>query len=371
MKQFREDGVVTEPRGSRGTRTASSARPAGRTPSLPLITPLSRTAPRSCSRAPRRAPAVCHGGTKSRGAEGSQLQVNGNFRGQWQFPSSCRPFRHSSRRGAARPAQKMPQHLLDNLTPQQLCCLLEDTQSSLSTALARVEAYRLQNSKLKNEVAQLRQQVHRPVAGAQPGSGQRDSLAPGSGSGSLHGKKTPSLSDMPAIAFPHERDAVRGAGFRSNLVCVKALCAPLSPCMLHSSARNPRRAVPAGWAGLDERAQRACVRELVGGRAPGHGAVGRRQEPGALLVPALPLFAPGPRSLCSVHNRPAVNGRRSPRADRAHKGRPRAPPHGRLCRTTSTTTAAHDAARPPGQPCRARAGSQQPLRPRRPPCGSK
>jgi hypothetical protein len=50
--------------GARCTRTASSARPAGRTPSLPLITPLSRTAPRSCSRAPRRAPAVCHGGTK-------------------------------------------------------------------------------------------------------------------------------------------------------------------------------------------------------------------------------------------------------------------------------------------------------------------
>ena len=58
MKQFREDGVVTEPRGSRGTlhEDRSSARPAGRTPSWPLITPLSRSAPRSCSRAPRRAP---------------------------------------------------------------------------------------------------------------------------------------------------------------------------------------------------------------------------------------------------------------------------------------------------------------------------
>lgn len=49
---------------------------------------------------------------------------------------------------------------LDSLTADQLRALLQDTQSSLAAAFARMEAYRLQNRALRDELSSLRNQVH-------------------------------------------------------------------------------------------------------------------------------------------------------------------------------------------------------------------
>ncbi len=46
------------------------------------------------------------------------------------------------------------------LTYQQLQALLEDTQASLAASFARIEAYRLQNRQLRDELAALRSAVH-------------------------------------------------------------------------------------------------------------------------------------------------------------------------------------------------------------------
>jgi hypothetical protein len=49
---------------------------------------------------------------------------------------------------------------MDKLSHAQLSAILEDTQESLAAAFARVEAFRLANRQLKEEVAALRNQVH-------------------------------------------------------------------------------------------------------------------------------------------------------------------------------------------------------------------
>lgn len=49
---------------------------------------------------------------------------------------------------------------MDKLSHAQLVAILEDTQESLAAAFARVEAFRLANRQLKEEIAALRSQVH-------------------------------------------------------------------------------------------------------------------------------------------------------------------------------------------------------------------
>ena len=68
---------------------------------------------------------------------------------------------------------------LDDLSPQQLKTLLEDTQGSLAASLARIEAFRLRERLLTHELAQLRQQVH-GQASSKPGS-RRHSASGGGG----------------------------------------------------------------------------------------------------------------------------------------------------------------------------------------------
>ncbi|GLC34515.1 hypothetical protein PLESTM_000207100 [Pleodorina starrii] len=49
---------------------------------------------------------------------------------------------------------------MESLSTSQLKAILEDTQASLAAALGRIEAFRIREKQLVNELAQLRQQVH-------------------------------------------------------------------------------------------------------------------------------------------------------------------------------------------------------------------
>ncbi|GIL71915.1 hypothetical protein Vretimale_619 [Volvox reticuliferus] len=49
---------------------------------------------------------------------------------------------------------------MENLSTSQLKAILEDTQASLAAALGRIEAFRIREKQLMNELSQLRQQVH-------------------------------------------------------------------------------------------------------------------------------------------------------------------------------------------------------------------
>ncbi|GIL45755.1 hypothetical protein Vafri_2909 [Volvox africanus] len=49
---------------------------------------------------------------------------------------------------------------MENLGTSQLKAILEDTQASLAAALGRIEAFRIREKQLMNELSQLRQQVH-------------------------------------------------------------------------------------------------------------------------------------------------------------------------------------------------------------------
>lgn len=58
---------------------------------------------------------------------------------------------------------------MQELSPEQLKVMLEDTQASMAAALARIEGFRLREKSLMNELSQLRQQVHGGTPG--PSSG--------------------------------------------------------------------------------------------------------------------------------------------------------------------------------------------------------
>ncbi len=82
----------------------------------------------------------------------------------------------------------------DELTPDQLRILLDDTQASLAASFARIEAYRIQNRQLLDEVSQLRSHVH----------GGREPQAAGSHS-------EPGVHRVPSeacsINFPQQKNA--------------------------------------------------------------------------------------------------------------------------------------------------------------------
>lgn len=56
---------------------------------------------------------------------------------------------------------------LNDMNPQQLKAVLDDTQASLAAALGRIEAFRIREKQILSELSTLRQQVH---GGADPTS---------------------------------------------------------------------------------------------------------------------------------------------------------------------------------------------------------
>lgn len=74
---------------------------------------------------------------------------------------------------------------LDDLQPSQLKALLEDCQASLAASLARIEAYRIRERHILEELSALRTAVHGGAPASAPaaagkGSSKGPVLAPGS-----------------------------------------------------------------------------------------------------------------------------------------------------------------------------------------------
>jgi hypothetical protein len=118
------------------------------------------------------------------------------------------------------------------LSPSQLQALLEDTQASLAASFARIEAYRLQNKQLRDEVASLRNQVH--------GNGQ---------------EQGPSVQDRAcSLTFPQMRNAASSSQHPITIVD-------------GPSGRKVGKCREAA-----RRQYRSCVRRcfLAGPRVPGH-----------------------------------------------------------------------------------------------------
>jgi len=70
---------------------------------------------------------------------------------------------------------KFARSMDQSLSPTQLQDLLNDTQESLAASFARIEVFRLQNKQLREELAQLRAQVHGSEGQAPPSQSKESS----------------------------------------------------------------------------------------------------------------------------------------------------------------------------------------------------
>ncbi len=113
---------------------------------------------------------------------------------------------------------------LNDMNPQQLKAVLEDTQASLAAALGRIEAFRIREKQILAELATLRQQVH---GGADPTSAPPAPLAIGGA--------------RPAAAFPAQPTSAS-----QPPQTPAAAAAPAAPSEAKSAGVQPAWASPSG-----------------------------------------------------------------------------------------------------------------------------
>lgn len=93
----------------------------------------------------------------------SLARGKGGDRGRWSTALTTKVTHHTCSRRKVEGQEEKKKRAAEmdtSLNQTQMSDLLQDTQASLAASFARIEAYRLQNKQLRDEVAHLRAQVH-------------------------------------------------------------------------------------------------------------------------------------------------------------------------------------------------------------------